>query len=142
MIYYVNEAAFELPDVPFVDSTVNVLEAKTTDGRELGVLVARSPLPKGRSLVDMVRAHQDQERRKLRAWSMLFEREDAFDGAAAIEVGVRWRSDEGMVYQRQAHLALGSEVLLFVVNATMEERDACDACMDHLLQTLKLRTEG
>jgi hypothetical protein len=141
MIYYVNEAAFELPDVPTVDRTVNVLEMSTADGRELGVLIARSPLPRGKSLLDVVRAHQDHERRKLRGWSTVFERQDEVDGAPAVELGVRWRGDDGMVYQRQAHLGLGDEVLLFIVNGDMDEREACDACMDRLLRTLKLRTE-
>lgn len=142
MTYYVNEAAFELPDIGFVDRTVNELEARPGSGTELGVLVARSPLPADQSLLDVVRAHQDQERRSLRAWAIVFEREGVVDGASTVEVGIRWRGDEGMVYQRQAHLGLAEHVLLLVANAPIEEREACDACMDRILATLKLRNGG
>jgi len=139
MIYYVNEAAFELPDFGFVDRTVNVLEAAASDGRTLGVLLARSPFLPGSSLIEMVQAHQEQERRSLRAWSLLFERDGVFDGVSGIELGVRWRSDDGLVYQRQAHLGLEREVLLFVANAPLEERATADGCMDRLLETLRFR---
>ncbi len=142
MTYYVNEAAFELPDLEFSDRTVNELAATTDSGAELDVLVARTPLPSGKSLLDVVKAHQDQERRSLRAWAIVFEREGVFDGSAAIEVGIRWRGDDGMVYQRQTHLGLADHVLLLVANGPLEERPACDACMDRMLATLKLRTGG
>ena len=142
MIYYVNEAVFELPDFPFVDRTVNVLEAMAADGRSLGVLVARSPFPKDKRLAELVEAHQAQERRSFRGWASVFEREGVFDGVTAIEVGVRWRSDEGMVYQRQAHLGLADQVLLLVASSPLEEREICDASMDRLLATLRFRTAG
>jgi len=142
MIYHVNEAAFTLPEFGFADRTVNVLEATGPEGQKLGLLVARSPYAPGKGLRDAVAEHQKQERRTLRAWSVLCERDSVVDGVPAVEVQIRWRSDEGMVYQRQAHIGLADVVLLFVANAPLEDREACDACMDQLLQTLSLRSGG
>jgi hypothetical protein len=140
MMYYVNEAAFELPDLAFADRTVNVLEATTPEGGEVGVLIARTTLPAGTSLRDVVDAHQDQERRTLRAWAVVSERDGEIDGAPLVEVAIQWRGDDGMVYQRQAHVGLSDQVMLVVVNGPLEDRAACDACMDRVLGSMKLRT--
>ncbi|NUP10214.1 MAG: DcrB-related protein [Polyangiaceae bacterium] len=139
MLYFTNEAKFELPDVGFVDRTVNVLDAKLDNGRTLGVLVARSRLAEGTGLKEAVEAHQDQERKSLRGWTSLQSEWVEIDGLPAIEVAIQWRADEGMTYQRQLHVLAGDEVLLLVVNGTLEDRAASDATMDFVRSTFSLR---
>lgn len=138
--YYVNEASFELPDIEVTDRTVNVLELGGGAVPGLGLMVARSALPVGKSLRDVVKGHLDHERRSLRAWSLLFEQEGEVDGQPMIEVGTRWKGDDGLVYQRQAHIGLGDVVLLLVGNGPLEERERTDAHVERALATMRLRS--
>jgi len=140
--YYVNEASFELAEIPVVDRTVHVLELGGGAVPGLGLMVARSALPVGRSLRDVVKAHVDHERRSLRAWSLIFERDGEVLGRPMIELGTRWKGDTGMVYQRQAHIGLSESVLLLVGNGPLEERAACDEHVERALMTLQLRDGG
>lgn len=139
--YYVNEAAFEVPE-GLVDRTVNVLEGETPGGGELGVLCVRTRLAAGKTLREVVAAHLDGERRALRAWELLDEEAADVDGAPAIRVRARWRADAGMVFQEQAHLVAGASWLLLSVNAPLEERAYAEATMERALATLRLREEG
>lgn len=140
--YYVNEASFELPETPVVDRTINVLELGGGVVPGLGLMVARTALPVGKSLRDIVTAHVEHERRSLRAWSLVFERDGEVQGRPMIELGTRWKSDQGMVYQRQAHIGLSDAVLLFVGNGPLEERARCDDHVERALMTLQLRDGG
>jgi hypothetical protein len=137
--YYVNEASFELPDLEVQDRTVNVLELGGGAIPGLGLMIARAPFPVGKSLREVVRAHRDHEQRSFRLWSLLFEREGEVDGRAMIELGTRWKGNEGVVYQRQAHIGLGDVVLLLVGNGPMTERERTDAHVERALATLRLR---
>jgi hypothetical protein len=137
--YYMNEAAFELPEIGFVDRTVTVLETKAPGGGELSVVIQRNPLPVGRSLRDVVTEQLTKIARSLRAYSVMEERDIEIAGAPAIEVFARWRGDDGMLYTRQAHLSLGETWLVVAGNAPMEERDLCDKCVEQVIGTFRIR---
>jgi hypothetical protein len=136
--YYANEAAFDLPDLGFVDRTINVLEA-TTDAGEIGMFVHRSSLPPGKSLRQIMTEQLAQEHRALAAHAILFEREATVAGSPAFQVGTQWRGKKIMVYQHLAFVALHDVWLLIGVNAPVERSDAADAVMDHILRTFKAR---
>jgi hypothetical protein len=138
-IYYVNEASFELPDLAVADRTVHMLELGGGALPGLGLMLARAPFPVGKSLRDLVKAHMDQERLSLLAWSRVFEREGEVDGQPMIELGTRWKGADGMVYQRQAHIALEAVVLLLVGNGPLEERERTDAHVELALSTMRFR---
>lgn len=135
--YYVNEASFQLPDAEFIDKTVNVLETKTASGGELGIVMSRARMPRDKSLHQMVEEHIAEEKRALRAYAVLFEREIQIANLPAIEVGVRWRIDTGMVYHRHAHVAVGDTYLLVSTNTSLQEQAICDMVMDHVLGTFR-----
>ncbi|NUP05554.1 MAG: DcrB-related protein [Polyangiaceae bacterium] len=139
--YYINEAAFDLPDLGFSDQTVHVLRAKATSDGEINVLVFRNPLPEPKPAREVVTAHRDNERRSLAGFAVLFDREIELDGTVAIEAGIRFRHERGMVYQRNAHFVFADQHLLVVANAPFEDKDTCDRVMDHVLTTLRFRTE-
>lgn len=138
-VYYMNEAAFELPDAPVVDSTVTMLEMKTPSGSELRLLVQRFPLEVGKSLREVVTSHVGQASRTLRAHAVLFDREVEVGGVPAIDVAARWRGGDEMIYTRQAHVALGGTWLVLAVNAPLEEREVCDEYLNRVLGTLRFR---
>src|SRR5205814_2273531 len=126
--------------IGFADRTVNVLEAKGVDGKPVEVLIARRPMG-ANSFEDVVRAHQEQERRALRGWKSLFVRESVIDGCIAIETGIRWKGDTGLLYQRQTHIAVDGLVVVLIVNAPVEETEACDELMLRMVNSVNVRRD-
>ncbi len=49
--YYLNEAALDLPERPFVDKTIHGLQCKLPSGKTLGVLIHRRPAEPGREVL-------------------------------------------------------------------------------------------
>jgi hypothetical protein len=138
-MHYMNEAAFDLPDAGFVDRTVTYLEGKSPRGTDIVLLVERSPFPEGKTLRQSASQHVNDARKRLRAYAVLFERDSEVAGLPAIDIGVRWRDDKGMVYTRQAHLAVGDTLLIVAGEAPLDEREHCDTCVEHVLASLRFR---
>jgi hypothetical protein len=141
-VYYMNEAAFSLPELSelaLADRTVTRLEGTSESGRPWSVLVHRSPLAEGQSLAEAAAAGVREARMRLRAHAVLWEREGEVSGRPALEMAVQWRGEKGMVYTRQAHVVVDAAWLQFACNAAMEDREEGDARMDHLLGTFRLR---
>lgn len=137
--YYLNEGAFELPEVGLVDRTVNVFDAKLEGEGDLGLLVCRTKIPAGKSLRELVAAHVLHEAKRFGGYSILDEREASYAGVPAIEICSRWRHEGTVLYQRQAHLAAFDTWMLFGMTAPLAERALCDASLDRILTTLRLR---
>jgi hypothetical protein len=135
--FYMNEASFDLPDASFVDRTVTYLEGKAPSGAAVVLMVERSPLPEGKSLRQAASAHMSDGKKRLRGYSLLFDRVSEIAGAPAIELAARWRDDAGLVYSRQAHLVLGPTMLIIAGESPIEEQEFCDACVAHILATLR-----
>ncbi len=135
--YYMNEASFDLPPVGFVDRTVTYLEGKAPSGAAVVLMVERSPFAEGKSLRQTASAHMSDGKKRLRGYSLLFDRVSEIAGVPAIELAARWRDDAGLVYSRQAHLVLGPTLLIVAGEAPIEEQAFCDAYMDHVLATLR-----
>ena len=132
-----NEASFDLPGVGFVDRTVTYLEGKAPSGAAVVLMVERSPFPEGKSLRQAASAHVNDGKKRLRGYSLLFDRVSEIAGAPAIELGARWRDDAGLVYSRQAHLVLGPTLLIVAGESPMEEQEFCDAFVAHVLASLR-----
>ena len=139
--YYINEAAFTLPDLGFVDRTVHVLEARLPGDDPLGLIVARQVVPAGKTLRQLVVEHLRSDARRLKGFVVIEELEIYVGRAAAIEVRSRWRHEGTVLYQRQAHLAASGSWLMFAMTAPLDQQAACDAALDQVLATLALRTD-
>jgi hypothetical protein len=137
--YYLNEAAFSLPDRPFVDRTVHVLEAPLPDGDALGVLVLRRRIAEGKSLRETVDEHLADDAKRLSGFTVQGRAETTIAGAPAIVLCARWRHSGKVLYQRQAHVAVGWAWLLFSVNGPLSAREACDEAFEGMVETLVLR---
>jgi hypothetical protein len=138
--FYMNEAMFDLPDAGFVDRTVTYLAGKAPSGANMVLLVERRAHPVDRSLRQVVFEHGLVSMRKLLGYTVLFEREIEVASHPAIDVGARWRAEDGEpVYTRRAHLSLGSIWFMIVGEAPITERETCDACVDHVLGSLRMR---
>ncbi|APR81786.1 Hypothetical protein A7982_07135 [Minicystis rosea] len=137
--YYMNDGAFDLPDTRFEDLTVHRLRAPLPDGQELGLVIARSKIPEGKSLRDVV-AHQLQhEATHLPGHAVLDSEEIEVAGAPAMAVRCRFRRENEAFYARQIHVAAFDAWIAFVMSAPITEREACDRHLDHVVASLRLR---
>ena len=143
-----NEAMFDLPQTGFVDRTLTCISGFTASGAELMLIVERRPLERGTSLRQAVTEHMRDADARFRGYKPLFEQEIVIAEHGAIDVGSRWRSDAGApIYTRRVHLALenaerevgGRLWLIFTCEVFYDERDAADAHLTHVIESLKLR---
>lgn len=135
-----NEGAFDLLDLGFEDRTAHVLEARHPEHGDVGVVLRRASFPENKSLRDLVAAHLAAEKERRRGFTVLAEREAEHGGAPAIEVSARFRHDDKAVYQAEAHLALAETWMHFTVTAPFTAREACDAWLQGILESLRLRS--
>lgn len=137
--FYMNEASFDLPEAHFVDRTVTLLEAVTPRGATVTVLVQRLPIPLGKSLRELVNDHLTWAAEKQRGFTVLSREDASFGGAPAIALTARWRDETGMVFRREAHLAVGTRWLIVAGHSRFEEMEQVNQHFDHLLGTVQLR---
>lgn len=138
--FYMNEAMFDLPEGGFRDRTITYLEGTSPNGADVILLVERHPLPEGKSLRQAAAEHVNDARKRLRGYSVIFQREAAVGDLPAIDIGVRWRDDTGTpIYTRQTHFTLGPQWLIVAGEAPLSDREFCDASVDHVLGSLELR---
>jgi len=136
-IYYMNEGAFQLDG--FTDHTVHALDTTLPEGRRLTFVSSRNKIPAGKSLRDLTTDHIKQQAARLGGYAVLDQRDAEWAGAPAIEVRVRWRHEGGVLYQRQTHVGLLDLCLFFGMTAPLEDQEACEARMEQVRQTLRLR---
>jgi hypothetical protein len=138
--FYMNEAMFDLPDAGFVDRTVTHLVGTSPGNDGVLLLVERRPLPVDKSLREVVAALGKDAMTRFLGYRVLFEREIEVASQLALDVGARWRSEAGEpVYVRRGHLALGETWLMITGEAPIGEREFCDAYIDHVLASLRIR---
>ena len=138
--FYMNEAMFDLPEVGFDDRTVTYLEATSPTGGDVVLLVERHPIPVGKSLRQATAEHMSDARKRLRGYSVITQRDVEVCDLPAIDVGVRWRDDNGApIYTRQTHLILGGLWLIVAGEAPIADKEFCDGYVDHVLGSLRLR---
>lgn len=134
-----NEGAFDLPDIGFVDKTVQVFTAPLEGGGEVGLVIAREKVPPQRSLSDVVDAHVAHEQKTLRAFGVLARSDADLRGVSAIDVASRFRNRDVMIYQRQFHFVAYGLWIFVGATAPLDRRAACDECLGHVLGSLRLR---
>ena len=136
-----NEAAFSLPDLGFVDRTIHVLEARLGPDASLGLLIARQVVPAGKTLRQLVVDHLRGDALRLRGFVVTEQREALVARSPALDVRSRWRHEGAVLYQRQVHLAASGSWLMFAMTAPLEKEAECDAALDEVLGSMTLRTE-
>lgn len=138
--YYLNEAAFDLPDADIVDTTVHTLSVGLDSGDAVGFAVARRPLGEDKPFRDFVDEHLTRERTGLRGYSSVHLRDVELSNASAIDCAAIWRGSDGsMVYQRQCHVPANGVWLILNATVAVAAREGCDAFFDHVLASLRLR---
>lgn len=137
--YYMNDGAFELPAGGFSDLTVHRLRALLPDGEEMALVIARSKIPEGKSLREVVHRQLQHEATNLPGHAILGQDEVTVAGAPAIDVRCRFRREGTAFYMRQVHLAAFDAWMAFVMSGPMTERAACDEHLATVMASLRLR---
>jgi hypothetical protein len=102
--------------------------------------VARNELPEGGSIVEAVEANLRRATIELRAHKLIGRREIQIGGVPAVEVATEWIDDQGEgVYTRQVHFAFGETWMTLAVNGPLGEREKCDAVIEEVEGTFRLR---
>lgn len=138
--YYMNDAMFDLPDAEFVDRSSTYLWGKTPSGADALILVERRTLDEDEPLRAAVAQLGHDAKEELRGYSVISERDVEVAGVPAIDVGARWRDEDGTpMYTRRVHVALGSNWMIFAGEVPMVDREFCDAHVDHIIGSLQMR---
>jgi hypothetical protein len=143
--YYLDEAAFTLPDLGFVDRTLHRLESPLPDADgasddPLGVEIRRLPIERGKRLRELVDGDIASTRAKVNGFMVLDEVSISLSGAPAILVRSRFRARDVAYCQLKAHAQLEATWLTVVVTGPYRERAACDEAFDRIVQSLQWRS--
>jgi hypothetical protein len=137
--YYVNEAAFTLPE-GFVDQTAHSVHMRLPGGLDLRLLVARFPLRPGTSLGATVAEAVKRHAARVAHHAVLDRREATVAGRPAILLQARWREQGVPFFERQAHIAVtGTRGMLLALTGPRDAEAAGDERFAHILDTLTLR---
>jgi hypothetical protein len=138
--YYVNEAAFGLPEAPFVDRTLHRLSAALPGAEDpLTLEIRRVPMGPNVSLRQRVDEAIETEASKGDGFAVIDLVEAALDGAPALLLRARRRKHDDVTVELQAHVALGDTWLSFVVAGPASHRKSCEATFDRLVHGLRWR---
>jgi hypothetical protein len=136
--YYVNEAAFELGD-ELEDRSVNVFEKKLPGGEHLSMSIQRGRYAEGETCESVLGDQVDKATRSLRGYHLTNRRDVEVSGCRAIDISTRWRSERTLIATRQLMIDLGHGWMIFSVNAPVADVDAADACLERVIETLRVR---
>lgn len=140
--YFVNEAAFALPDKGFVDRTLHRLESPIPGAEDpLAVEIRRVPMEAGKSLRQLVDANVAAAKARGNGFTVTEETEVGLDGAPAIVLRARLRARDVVYCQLQAHVALGETWIAIHVTGPWSARAACEETFDRIVQSVAWRTE-
>jgi hypothetical protein len=139
--YYLNWAAIDLPDVPFVDRTTHVIDLAHPDHPDMTLVVCRERFPAGKTLRELAARRVAEEMTRLVGYSVIENGDAAWASVPAIEVTSRWRHEDRLIYQRQAHLAADDAWVNISLSCPIESRAACDEWFSQIASSLRLRTD-
>ncbi|NUP05375.1 MAG: DcrB-related protein [Polyangiaceae bacterium] len=139
--FYFNEAMVTLPGVAgMVDRSRQYLEIETVEGAKLELVIARAPLDADESLEAAVEKGIADQRRMLRAFTLLSKSEQTHAGMAGIEVHLRFIDpDVGPIYHYEFHSVVGDDRIGFHGICAVSHMEACDTWMRSVLESVRLR---
>jgi hypothetical protein len=137
--YYVNEAAFTLPDIGFVDRTLHRLESPLSGDDLLKVEIRRLPVEHGRRLRELIDEDTAVTKAKASGYTILDEIDAALGGLPAVLLRARFRANDVAYYQLKAHVLVESTWVLLLVSGPYSDRAAADETFERVVQSLEWR---
>ncbi|HVY46711.1 MAG TPA: DcrB-related protein, partial [Minicystis sp.] len=89
----------------------------------------------------LARANAREAAKRLPRHRLVAERRrEIGSGLPALDVAAEWRGEEGPVYTRQVHVAVGGAWLVFAASGpTPAARAACDDAIERAVSTFRVR---
>lgn len=137
-LYTINEAEFDLPD-DWIDKTTNIFAAGGKQPPALGFVITREPLDESRDLVEFVEEKLDDITPQLKDFKIREQRQIEVSGGLALDLEFTWRSDAGLMHQRQTYVPCGRVLLILTATARRELRPEHRTQIEGILASFKLR---
>lgn len=136
-----NWAAFELPEAGIKDRTTHVVEIAHPEHEGITLVVYHEDFPPGKNLTQLAASRVAEEMARLKGYSVIERTETEWAGTPAVEVASRWRHEGKVIYQRQAHLAVEGTWTYFALSGPFAARETCDAWLERIRGSLRLRSD-
>lgn len=136
--YTMNDAMVDLPD-DWEDKSVNVFATPLTDTFPVSLVINRDRMKPGQDVADFAEQRLDEMESMMKQFALLEKRQIDIAGTVALEAEFKWRSDAGLMHQRQFFIPRGQErVLLVTVTAPRDLRDKQREQVDAIISSLRL----
>jgi hypothetical protein len=136
-IYRMNDAALELPE-DWEDKSVNVFATSLSDPFPISLVINRDRMKPGQSLADFAEQRLDEMESMLKQFTMVERRQLEIAGTTALEAEFKWRSDAGLMHQKQTFIPRGERVLVVTVTVPRELREQQRTQIELILSSLQL----
>lgn len=139
--YHCNEAVLLLPNVQScVDRSRHIVEVVTDDGAEIQLVVARALVTPGLNLTASVESDLADRRRSLRGFELISATERDYPAFVGVEARIRFVDKQrGAMFHHEFHCVVGALRLGYYGICRFEHAATCDAWMQTVLQSVKLR---
>lgn len=135
--YTMNDAMVDLPD-DWEDKSVNVFATPLTNTFPVSIVINRDKMKPGQDVADFADQRLDEMESMMKQFTLLEKRQIDIAGTVALEAEFKWRSDAGLMHQRQLFIPRGQErVLLVTVTAPRELRDKQREQVDSIISSLR-----
>ena len=132
-----NDATVDLPD-DWEDKSVNVFATPGSSAHPVSFVVNRDRMKQGQDLADYAEQRLDELESMLKQFSLLEKRQVEIAGTTALEAEFKWRSDTGLMHQRQIFIPRGEPVMVVTITAPRELREHEREQIDAILASLRL----
>lgn len=138
--YEVDELSFEVPE-GFIDETVNMFIPGSPAMKNASIVVTREPRKDG-TLGQQAASILKTVQAKAPALKVLGHREREVNSVPAYEVRAHTVANQLPMYQRQIYLSWYGTLLTFIVSTPRGSSRECDAILEQLATSLRLKKKG
>lgn len=135
--FHFDEGVFDIP-AHWSDRSVNILTSSQGATADFSLVTSREELA-GQDFTAVVAIQMKELSKQMPGFRLLGQRETTVGDLPAIESRITFNTSGGQMYQRHAAVGYYEKVLFFTATTLFKDAEGCDAALDGLLATLKLR---
>ena len=135
--FHFDEGVFDIP-AHWSDRSVNILMSSKGTTADFSLVTSREDLD-GRDFATVVAAQMKELSKQMPGFRLLGQRETTVGGLPAIESRISFNTNGGQMYQRHAAVGYYGKALFFTATTLFKDTEGCDAALDEVLATVKLR---
>lgn len=135
--YRMNDAMLDVPD-DWDDKSVNVFSTPGSSPSPISLVINRDRMKPGQEFADFAEQRLDEMESMLKQFTVIEKRQIDIAGTTALEAEFKWRSDAGLMHQRQIFVPRGERVFVITVTAPREINERQRTQVDSVLSSLRL----